>query len=486
MGGPPHKRDTGAPTSAGAVGTMGRNAIRAIERLPLLVFGMMYTVSCYLGVMLLLLSTDFWAWTNYFTGVRLPSLTLGNLVTLLILLYGGPILVWGGYELGCTLSKHHWKREETETTHREERATKLAMGLYFISVGFAVWSLVRGGAFSRLADWTDYNFYVLSRWHLFSTLTFIEYVNLYTWLPLLSTYLILSKRKWWVIGPLVGVLSLLQVSLFVKKALLTSILLICAAWWAYLYLGKAPRKLVQSRVWLYSVLTGGSALCVIYGTLTLILVYSDFSRPFEGRPVEEVEKTEAQSWESFIVTFDREVVPFLKGKAVALYTLFSPLTRTSVPAIAYSALFPDRIPFYHIDLGMDIIEVGRMPDDNLVVFNILWPEQKGGSVQAPFHFVLYSQGGLGVALCGSFLVGILLAVIWLRVVAPERLTIEGSLFASLILVFAWFLSIDSLRNSLLVSYGVLWGALLVLALRLLKYRETHEYPVPPLRREGGA
>lgn len=464
---------------------MSRNSIRVIERLPLVVFVMMYVFSCYLGVIFLLLSTDFWALTNYFTGARLPSLTLGNLVTLVILLYGGPMLLWSGYELGCALFKHRWKRESTETTHQEEPGNRLAMALYFISLGLAVWSLARGGAFSRLADWTDYNFYVLSRWHLFSRLTFFEYVNLYTWLPLLSAYLILSKRKWWVIGPLVGVLSFLQVSLFLKKALLTSILLIFAAWWAYLYLGKAPRRLVRSRVWVHSALAGGSALCLIYVALTLILVYSDFSRPFEGRPVAGVGKTEGQSWQSYIVAFDREIVPLLEGKPIALYTLFGMLTRTSVPTIAYAALFPHRIPFYHIDLGMDIIKVGRMPDDNLVVFNVLWPEQKGGSVQAPFHFVLYSQGGLGVALCGSFLVGILLAVIWRRVVACERLTIEGSLFASLVLVFAWFLSIDSVRNSLLVSYGVLWGALLVCALCLFKYPETREYSVPTLGREGG-
>ena len=124
------------------------------------------------------------------------------------------------------------------------------------------------------------------------------------------------------------------------------------------------------------------------------------------------------------------------------------------------------MPFFHVDLAQDMLGIGRMPHDNLVVNDILWPYQKGGSVAVPFHFVLYSQGGLPVALLGSFLVGSFFSAVWYPLSRSRRLSMAGSLLAGLVLTFAWLNAIDSLRNNFLASYGVFWGALPVVVIYL--------------------
>ena len=80
-----------------------------------------------------------------------------------------------------------------------------------------------------------------------------------------------------------------------------------------------------------------------------------------------------------------------RGKAVLLYSVMAPLTRTSAPAIYYSIVFPERHEFYGLDIGQDILGFGRMPDDNRVVWDHMYPGSPGGAVSAPFQFVSYSQ-----------------------------------------------------------------------------------------------
>ena len=164
-----------------------------------------------------------------------------------------------------------------------------------------------------------------------------------------------------------------------------------------------------------------------------------------------------------VVSFDRSAKPSASGRAVLMYVFFAPLIRTSVPSIAYSALFPYRLPYYRLDLGFDILGFGRMPDDNLAVCDYLWPNQKG-SIAVPFHFVLYSQGGVLVALLGAFLVGGFVSVCWYPISASERPSVLGSLLAAVVLTYAWLISIDSLRNNTLESYGMIWAVVLLAVL----------------------
>jgi hypothetical protein len=171
-----------------------------------------------------------------------------------------------------------------------------------------------------------------------------------------------------------------------------------------------------------------------------------------------------------LVSFDPKATPSVSGRAVVLYAFFAPLTRTSVPTIAYARLFPENLPFFRLDVGLDILGFGSMPNDNRVVNTALWPQQGGGSVAVPFHFVLYSQGGTAIALIGSCLVGGLLGLLWGPLLRAHRPRPHLALAAGLVITFSWLIAIDSLRNNLLVSYGLLWGLIPVGLVALLSRR----------------
>lgn len=500
------------------------------ERLPLIIFLGMYIFSCYLGVLFLLASKNFWAWTNFFAAPRLPSLDHKSFWTLLVLLHGGPILLWLGYEVATVCCSRYLKWKGFVSPDDDQASTGWEFVPYACSLALALWSLARAGAFARLGAWADYGSYVHARWALFSKLTFFEYANLYTWLPCCSAFVLLSRRKWWwLFIPVLGILAIFQLSLFLKKALLTSLVIIAGALWAYWYSGKAPRKEVRARPWLRSL----SAFCVVlysaHAALTVNLVLSRRGEVFalteqerlmaeqQGRirkPVEEMEVAQNQPSQIHaskamaeakppstnmkvkpqihapramaeakppsadikvkpveisgplpekpraVVDFDRHLIPSTRGGAILVYAFLAPLTRTSVPTIAYAALFPYQLPYYRLDLGFDILGLGRMPDDNLSVCDYLWPNQMG-SVAVPFHFVLYSQGGIPVAFVGSFLVGAFIAICWYLISACRRPSMAGSVLASVILTYAWLISIDSLRNNTVESYGMIWAVVLL-------------------------
>jgi hypothetical protein len=455
---------------------MSRARMRLANKLPLLVFLGMYFFSCYVGVLLLLISNDFWSWTNYFSGPRLMPLDRRGLLTLLGLLHGGPILLWLGYETSSALCRRYLKLQPLRSLEPAQRGLGWALVPYALSVGAAVWSLGRAGAFAQAGAWFNYNSYVHARWDLFSKISFFEYVNIYTWLPCCSSFLLLSRRKRrWLFLPVLAILAFIQLSLFLKKSLLTSIVFIACALWAYWYLGRAPRKVIKPRLWLGS----SAALCLVlysvHAALTAQLVFSSKTRVFTlteeerliasaGGQAKQSPPALTQAAAAAVVNFDGHLTPSTNHQTIALYTFFAPLTRTSVPAIAYVELFPNRLPYYHVDFGLDILGIGRMPEDNRVVSDALWPEQKGGSVAVPFHFALYSQGGMWVAFVGSFLVGSFFAACWYPISTCRRPSMSGSLFASVVLTYAWLNSIDSLRNNTVVSYGMIWAAAAVVLL----------------------
>ncbi len=84
------------------------------------------------------------------------------------------------------------------------------------------------------------------------------------------------------------------------------------------------------------------------------------------------------------------------------------------------AVFPDLHPYFPLDLGQDILGFGAMPNDNLIIWNKMYPDMPG-VVAAPFNFVLYSQGGLFVTFAMSAMVGTIIGFFW-AVVLRSRAT----------------------------------------------------------------
>jgi hypothetical protein len=143
-----------------------------------------------------------------------------------------------------------------------------------------------------------------------------------------------------------------------------------------------------------------------------------------------------------------------------------PVWRYSVPAVAYPLIFPRVLPYYDVDIGLDILGIGAMPDDNVQVQQVLAPGTTGYTVAVPFQFVLYSQGGLPVAIVGAAVVGVLVGAAWAAVLGARPGPTQ-SLGGALVVAFAAFLAMDSARNAIIVSYGLAWGAPIVALLHAL-------------------
>jgi hypothetical protein len=144
-------------------------------------------------------------------------------------------------------------------------------------------------------------------------------------------------------------------------------------------------------------------------------------------------------------------------------------TRTSGPAIAYPAIYPKRHAYYRVDLGLDAIGFGLAPDDNVTSYRELFPNNTaGGTGSVPYMFTLYSQGGVWVALVGSLLVGVLWRIASLRTVERRNVTVLTSWAGALVIAFGVFIAGDSVRNSILASYGILVPGVIVAALAGLR------------------
>jgi hypothetical protein len=365
--------------------------------------------------------------------------------------------------------------------------TWLLRAAFACSALAAAFSLARvGGIGGSLTAWLDYNAYVFERWRWFDSLDFLEFVNLYTFLPLAAAGLLLSERNRLVGLAAVSITLALQYPLAIRKVLLTTLLLAAFSAAIYWTFGASPRSPVSRRFSWRMALAGGVGLYAVYVGLTLMMIVGPGARAFQSiaalvpegqlrearlRREEDEQRMAASSGLDALALetgiTDEGVTSVLQSRAasVALFAMWSPLTRSSICALVYPVVFPRWHPYYRFDVGLDILGWGRMPDDNLVVYRYLWPDHHRGSVAAPFHVVLYSQGGLLTAILGALLVGAALAAGWVVVGRSEpRPGVCTSLWGGLVLTLGVFLAIDSLRNSLVVSYGLAWGLIAVVGL----------------------
>lgn len=459
-----------------------RPARLVTRRLPLLVFLGAYLFSCYVGALALLFSVRFRTLFFIFSGAQPVDLSWRDLTAILTLLHLGPLALWAGYELALRLAAplRRWRIDQAAP------ARAVPWIAFALSAGVAAWSIGRvGGVETAVAGWLDYNAYVQQRWHWFASLGFAEFVNLYTVLPLSATALVLTERRWPVLAAALAVVLALQYPLAIRKVLLTSLLLMACAALVYWTFGNRARWPLSARRQGVAFLAVPVALYVVYVGLTLTTVLGSGSQAFQNLRPDSPQVRQARARRSAdrdrmraargadglaIETglTDEDLARLLQHRttSVVLYTLLAPLTRTSICAVVYPVIFPRWQAYYPPDVGLDILGWGRMPDDNLVVYRYLWPEHEHGSVAAPFHVVLYSQGGVSIAIAGALLTGMLLAAAWSLVPLDARPGVTSSLLGALVLTLAMFLAIDSLRNSLVVSYGLLWGAGLVAALEL--------------------
>jgi hypothetical protein len=454
---------------------------------PLLLFLAVYLFTCLLGALLLLMDfRPYAALFEYFSGFEAPSGRADLLPTQLALLLLAPALMCMGYVVMLRVSLP----TITARTRRLDLAelktpSWLPQIVFYSAAAFALVSLTGFGSVLDLRAWLDPQGWIDARYRVFRDLTFGEFVNVYTLVPVAAAWVLLTQRTTGLRSHIVRWLPLLiaialSLLLFQKRPALNAMVIVLSA--AVLALQRAdPGK--ARRV----IALGAASVPAIYLALVMIPAYFETRVQLESASQGPPASSNAPATSAFPVptatpNAEYPVIPTLgtlagptatpavvaegsRGQTLLLYSLLGPLNRTSVSALYYPVVFPSIHPYYGLDLGQDMLSklpwfrFPPMPDDNIVVWDHMAPTMPGGRVAAPFQFVLYSQIGLVGALVGSLLLGALLALAWRCVQHRGLPVVWSSLAGSLVVLLSVFLAMDSVRNSLLVSYGVFWGLL---------------------------
>jgi hypothetical protein len=425
-------------------------------QLPLLVYAVLYLITCYIGALALLFSPIFRTIYLVFSGADVPPLDASTLARVIVLLHLGPLCIWLGYRFALRLAPPT-RGQSTGVARRQISGPRI---VFAFAVLAACVSFTRTHTWGAFGSWLDYNAYIHARIHLFDELTFFEFVNLYALLPVAAAYLCLTERRRLYAAVAVGMTLALQTGLAQRRVLLVTVIFIGAAIYLYRFAGSRPRAVAPRSAHGRIAVSAGVALYAFYAALTVTTVLRPESRPFDQiqQAAARTPRTHApDEWVRFTPDPDAaERIQRVRWQAITLYVLFSPLTRTSISAIAYPAVFPQLLPFYSIDLGQDILGFGGMPDDNIKVYSVLWPQHKQGAIAAPAQFAFYSQGGVLVAFACTVLVGALLALLWTVAVLRETILPHHALCGAVVIVLAMGLTMDSARNVFIVSYGVVW------------------------------
>lgn len=522
-----------------------------MARLPLYLYVVVYVFTCLIGALFLIFSDTFVALIQLSTGVHSFWLSPEDLLFNLVLLIVAPAVLVVGYEIG--VRTYRCKRPSVAPM-RSERSWSPVVLLWAGATIVSVVSLARGGAFQNVAAWANYREWVLARWQLFDILNFFEFANIYNFLPVATTLLLLRvlESRLPVLRRILVALAvsvpavMVSVMIFQKKALLLFVILTLLAALIYRDLlqtvttGRASRLLVLGGAIsyvLYCVLVAAPTVSRQAHSMTAQPDWLDAAkRPPAEKPRAEdttvavatpaptqkaadaasasapIRKTAAaasaparssapeRDEQRAIVSaeptvgptgkplptetsrrrFVRETTEALlpgrwigippgsslslpnlsRGPGLLSYVLLGPFIRTSLPALTYPAIYPRHISFYGFDAGLDAFGIGQMPRDNIYVHRMLWPSIPGGSVMVPSQFSLFSQVGLGGALLLSVLTGYLIGVAWIRLLDVSLADVRA-VACALMLLFVISVAGDSLRNSLLSSYGMFWGWLLV-------------------------
>ena len=509
--------------------------IRGLVFLPMLVFTLTYLLTCLLGAIALLVNLQpFVDLFEYFSGTRPAPLAGDALTVTLVLLFVAPLVMWVGYVI-VVLRLGHRMRSRLEPSH-PSLPLIVPYAVFGVCATVAIISLIRASSIGSLGAWFDFTAWINARWRTFGVLSFFEFVNIYMFVPFSAAWIALevsgpgAKRfvlRW---APALIAVAL-AIPLFQKKAAVVSLIIIACAYVLQAALGgrRLQRVILVGAVTLFTLyfaMVVVPTFNVARGAETLIAQRQPASSPPATSPPATsppatsppatsppaasppaasppaasppaasptqvaVPKTGQVGSISSLGTSTTQTV------VVVVYAFLAPITRTSAPALYYAIIFPKVHPYFGLDLGQDIVcsrKIGchglRMPDDNIVVWDYMNPTVNGGTVAAPFQFVLYSQVGVAGAVIGSLVVGALLAIAWLWVLRQRGDKVAGPLWATLIILFAIYLAIDSLRNSTTVSYGLIWPAILVAGITVLRLKgqfSTKPTPDAALREQLGS
>ncbi|KZB51829.1 hypothetical protein [Thalassospira xiamenensis] len=442
---------------------------------PIIVHLFVYIFTCLLASVLFCVEYEpFVYFVEYFSGTRVPvEYSMWQRICVFSLLFICPILLIFGFHISTRIRFPYLCAAFRCIGGGGFYTPAWGPSISFIlSFCVALFDLSRGNAYQYLSAWGDYGAWVDGRWQLFSALGFFDFVNIYLILPVSAAWLGLSLRKnekknLFIYFILFLIVVLVELFLFQKKAIIVSSILMIGAF----LLDNLLRNGLDKRL-VFSVLFSLVSLFAAYIFMVVYPVYSETSRTaseallgqkggVQGGAGEPCQQGEDEN----VKDACREVVAYIgldRKFHILAYAFLAPMTRTSLPAMYYPIVFPEVHEYYGLDLGQDILGYGRMPDDNLVVWQYMNPQLPGGSAGAPYQFILYSQVGLFGAMFLTVLIGLVLGWLW-QVVLDDQINIRfRSLMGTVLLVYCIYLAIDSARGGFFSSYGVLWAWLFLI------------------------
>lgn len=435
-----------------------------VRLMPMLVYTFVYAGTCLIGALLLLVGWDtFVAYYEYFSGTDSPQLTGSEVTTTLLLYFAAPVAMWSGFLALMYLRLPPVDRAvERFSAARLDARPAAPVITFAVSLAFALASLGTAGAFSDLGSWLHYADWITARQTIFARIGFFEFVNIYLLLPLSAAWIAVTVRPRGYALALIAVTAGLaigvQLLLFQKKAAIVAALIVLVAI-VFRFADSIPARRLR-----WAVLTSLIGVTTVYFVLVVLPVYERTRQSVQTIVAAEEQHSVAplpltpqqRAQRARLRKLSEELNLDNRAKALTLYTLLSPLTRTSAASLYYAKVFPEQHPFYGVGLGD-----GEPTDDTRVVWDYMNPNLPGGTVAAPFQFGMFALWGLVGALAACAAAGIGLALLWRVIIAGEVRRDWQCLGASLVILLALYLAIDSAQNSILVSYGIVWGLLFV-------------------------
>lgn len=446
LGGPTRRHDTRGTDAPKPSASMVRSPLLALARWalangPVLVFLCVYVSTCLVGALLFVAKArTFVRLYEYFSGTKVPSLTASQRLDVVLLLCVAPLLIWLGFALARRMPLQRVGGERIARglgNARLESPSWFPRVVFGLSAAIASFSITRAGALAHVSSWLDYRQFVSARAGLFGSLHFIEFANIYMFLPFSAAWVLLTPRGSGVRGLILRWVPLaftevVDLLLYQKKTAIVSLLIVVFAWVLTRGRDAANRRRAAAGAWAVLALGFG-----VYMATVVVPVYSKSSSAT-------VCLSQGNSCHS--------AVP-----AIVMYAALSPLTRTSAPALYYPIVYPHEHAFYGLDVFQDFLRLpSHFPDDNKVIWHRQNPGLPGTSA-APFQFSLYSGVGVPGALVESFVIGLIMGLGWRLVLSDVLPRVWRGLLGSAQLTFGLYIAIDSFRNDTTVSYGILWG-----------------------------
>ncbi len=210
--------------------------------MPIIAFLVIYLISDVFGALVLFHQLEpFYSVFVYHSGISLPViLSDDQMLNYWLVALGSPLIMSVTFFAVFRMFKKI--SPDFDPNKRDYDPPFLAvLTLFVILAALGTYSIHRAGGFEALGTWGNYADLVETRWHLYATLSFFEFVNLYQLIPVAAIVALLVGMKYreWarIIGIICAIIGVcVGVVIFQKKIVVTTMILMITALIIYSYL----------------------------------------------------------------------------------------------------------------------------------------------------------------------------------------------------------------------------------------------------------